>query len=98
MREVKIYDFQSEAVKIEIPDKEICGISVAVLSGDEVVEFEFMDGTVIHEDSSKTRLHNFYDGSYFVEGENIEKWLAYKPSGKRTASYERQEMFEEEEE
>lgn len=38
------------------------------------------------------------DGSYTVEGDMINKWLAWKPSGKRTTAYERQDLIWEEEE
>lgn len=88
-----IYDYAGNEVNIDLPDKEISEIFVEVISGDETGIVTFTDGTTVHFDASDCRMMNFYDGDYCVTGANIQKWLDFKPSSKRTASYERQEMF-----
>lgn len=88
-----IYDFDNKAVDIKLPEKQIASINVSVVSGDETGNVVFKDGETISFDASDCRLMDFYDGSYSVTGENIQKWLDFKPSGKRTASYERQDLF-----
>lgn len=89
-----IYDFDNEAVKVELPDKPIASISVTVLSGDETGNVVFKDGEIIHFDASNCRLMGFFDGSYSVSGEDIQKWLDFKPTDGRTASYQRQRQFQ----
>ena len=88
-----IYDFDNETVEIKLPEKQIVSINVSVVSGDETGKVVFEDGEVICFDASSCRLMNFFGGYYSVTGENIQKWLNFKPSGKRTASYERQTLF-----
>lgn len=90
-----VYDYASTPVEIALPDKEIVEIYISVISGDETGYVEFADRSKIRFDSSNCRMMSFYDGDYCVEGENIQKWLDFKPSGDRTVSYERQEYFEE---
>lgn len=48
-----------------------------------------------NKQASGKRCPNFLDGSYFVEGDDIRCWLAFRPAAERTASYARQEMFRE---
>jgi len=95
---ITIYDYESTAKECEIPAsdvKDIDTIMVNVISGDEEVWVHLKNGKRFYFDASDCRIIAYDDGTYFVEGtENIQKWLDYKPSGKRTASYERQEMFD----
>lgn len=88
-----IFDFDNEAVDIKLPEKQIASINISVVSGDETGNVIFKDGEIVSFDASGCRLMNFYDGSYSVAGENIQKWLDFKPTGKGTASYERQDLF-----
>ena len=92
---IRIYDYDDNAVKIEIPDKPIKSINVIVLSGDETGTIRFEDGTRFDFDASDDRNTDFYDGSYFVEGDDIKRWLSFRPRAGRTAWYGRQEMFRE---
>ena len=92
---IRIYDYDDNAVKIEIPDKPIKSIDVTVLSGDETGTIRFEDGTQFDFDASNDRNTDFFDGSYFVEGDDIVRWLKFRPSAGRTASYARQGMFRE---
>lgn len=90
---IKIYDYQNDTKEITLPDKEIAKIFVTILSGDETGFVEFVDGTKIEFDSSDARIVDYYDGMYILEGENIEKWINFEPSGNRTVSYERRDIF-----
>jgi hypothetical protein len=90
---ITIYDYASREKEITLPDKEIIEIVVTVLSGDETGYIEFADGAKVEFDASDTRFTDFYDGCYTVKGERIQKWTDFKPSGTRTASYERQATF-----
>ena len=90
----KIYDYANVAVEIEIKDKPIEKIFVEIKSGDEIVTIYYKDGTQDRFDSSNCRINNYDDGAYVVTGENIEKWLNYKPKGWMFAD-DRQEFFQE---
>lgn len=91
---IKIYDYQNDAKEITLPNKKIAEISVTILSGDETGFVKFIDGTKIKFDASDARIASYYDGAYTLEGENIQKWIDFKPSGNRTISYERQGVFD----
>ena len=92
---IRIYDYDDNAVKIETPDKPIKRIDVIILSGDGTGTIRFEDGTRFDFDASGKRCPNFLDGSYFVEGDDIRRWLEFRPPAGCTASYARQEMFRE---
>ena len=91
---ITIYDYRDDTKEITLPDKKIVEIFVSVLSGDETGYVKFVDGTKIKFDASDCRIASYYDGNYTVEGENIKKWIDFKPSGNRTVSYERQDVFD----
>lgn len=92
---IRIYDYANNAVNIEMPDKPIKRIYVRILTGDETGTILFEDGTQLGFDASGKRCPNFLDGSYFVEGDDIWRWLEFRPPAGCTASYARQEMFRE---
>ena len=52
---IRIYDFDDNAVKIEIPNKPIKRIDAIVLSGDETGMIRFEDGTWFDFDASDDR-------------------------------------------
>lgn len=97
---ITIYDYDDRAKEIEIPAndvKDIDLIVVTVLSGDETGEVILKNGECVYFDafSEGLRNMNFYDGTYIVrKTKKLKQWLDFKPSGERTASYERQELFE----
>lgn len=91
---MRIYDYKNRAKNINLPDKEIHMISVIVLTGDEIVTVRFSDGSFEKHDSSGCRNTDYFDGSYDVTGDRIKDWMNYKPSGKRSCSYERMNRFE----
>jgi hypothetical protein len=95
---ITIYDYANATKEITLPDKDIAEITVIVLSGDETGCIEFTDGTEIKFDASDCRLTDYYDGIYTVEGEDIQKWIDFEPSGNRAVSYERQSIFDTEDE
>ena len=89
---ITIYDYSNKHVSIIIPDKEIKEIYVNVQSGDETGIITFQDGEKIYFDASERRILSFYDGSYIVTGDNIQKWIDFVPPLDGTFSYER--MYE----
>lgn len=91
---ITIYDFDDNPTVIETPaDKQIESIFVRVLSGDETGYIDFTDGTRMNFDASNCRMHDYYDGEYYVPSEKISEWNNFEPSSWRTASYERQKKF-----
>lgn len=92
-----IYDYNSNAVEVEIPAKtvdDIDLIDITVLTGDETGKVILKNGDTIHFNASDHRLVDYYDGSYCVQGsERIKQWLEFKPTYVKTASYERQSVF-----
>ena len=90
---ITIYDYSDKKTEITLPDKEIARICVTIFSGDETGYIEFVDLETIYFDASNSRFMSYYDGEYIVEGDDIEKWINFVPSGQITASYERQEVF-----
>lgn len=95
---ITIYDYANATKEITLPDKDISEITVIVISGDETGYVEFTDGTKVEFDASDCRFISYYDGIYTVEGEDIQKWINFEPSGNRTVSYERQGIFNTEDE
>lgn len=92
---IKIYDYDNKVSEISIPDdKQIAEIMVHILSGDETGVIRFTDGSRLLFDASDNRLCGYEDGVYFVEGENIQKWIDFDvKSCSETISYARQGMF-----
>ena len=89
-----IYDYSNNMVEIELPDKEIAGIGVIVLSGDETGYVEFADGSRFSFDASDERFTHFFDGSYHVKKEDVKRWLDWSMDGEFVcASYERMTEF-----
>lgn len=88
-----IYEYDNTPVDVELPDKPIANIAVHVISGDETGTVQFIDGTYIRFDASKTRIFGFDDGGYIVSGKDIQRWLDFTPCKACTASYLRQRQF-----
>lgn len=88
-----VYDYANNPTEVVLPDKPITAIDVSVLTGDETGIVFFADGTQIGFDASSTRVFNYNDGNYYVEGDAVQKWLNFKPSKDSVASYERQGLF-----
>lgn len=91
---ITIYDYRNDVKEVTLPDKEIVKIYISILSGDETGYIRFIDGKKIRFDASDSRIASYYDGGYTVEGEDIKKWIDFKPSDNRTASYERRDIFD----
>nr|DAO85518.1 MAG TPA: hypothetical protein [Caudoviricetes sp.] len=73
----KIYDYNDKTTEVDTGDKEIKGLFVQVLSGDEVVTVEYDDGTKETFDSSDNRRVSYVEESYFVEKDSIQDWISY---------------------
>lgn len=92
---IKVYDYGDRAKEITLPDKEISLICVTILSGDETGFVRFADGETVWFDAiagRDMRLHTFYDGQYIVDGENIQKWIDFKPTGRIPTALERHQL------
>ena len=77
-----VYDCDNIAKIVELPDiDQIEWISVAVITGDEVVTFQLKNDAPIYVDGCNSRrLVNYMDYNYVVEGEDeIRRWLNYVP-------------------
>lgn len=94
---VTVYDCDNIAKIIELPDiDQIESISVAVITGDEVVTFKIKNGKPIRVDAcSCRRLINYIDYQYTVRGkDNIRRWLNYMlPRTCICAAYDRRYRF-----
>lgn len=78
---IYIRDFASNKVKVEVPDwEDVKSIYVTVLSGDEILDVYYdyhNDNTSITFDSSDDRLHDFYDGGYWLPLELVDKFSEF---------------------
>ena len=72
----KIFDYAGREVIVDAGDKEIRQIRVEEVTGDEVIEIEYVDGSIEEFDSGICRLTDFRDGAYRVAGDDLKKWLA----------------------
>lgn len=89
-----ITDYDGEETICEIPDERtIKSIAVTILTGDEIVNVELDDGTIMSFDSSIYRIMNTYDGSYVVTKRRLDEWFALSDEG----SYGRMKKFLEKE-
>lgn len=78
---ITIYDYANNPTEVDIPVKsvkDIKGIFVHVLSGDETGFVLLKHGNHIPFDASDCRQRGYDDGSYFVKRKNVEKWLNFK--------------------
>lgn len=76
----KIFNCYNGFVEVDVGQKEIDFIVVAVLQGDEVVRIYFKDGTSVKVDSCHvfgTLFRNmaFYDGVYVVTSDKLKEWI-----------------------
>lgn len=89
-----VYDYDNKEITLRLPEKKIKEIFVEIITGDETGTFYFEDGSVIYFDAGKgDRIMNFEDGCYSVSGEDIQKWMNWRPSHGLTNSYDRQRIF-----
>ena len=96
-----VYDCDNIAKIIELPDiDQIESISVAVITGDEVVTFKIKNDKPIRVGAcSCRRLINYIDYQYTVRGkDNIRRWLNYMlPRNCICAAYDRRYRFADDE-
>ena len=98
LKTMTIYGHDNTPVEIELPDKAISAIYIAILSGDETGAVLFEDGSTLGFDASDCRCIDFYDGSYTVSGPLIEKWMNFTPPDRRTVSYARRDAVDDRQE
>lgn len=84
---MKIYNYENKAVEISIDFNKVDEITVTILSGDEVLDILYLDGSSEQFDSSNDRITNYFDGTYIPysvrRGINfLDKWI------ERTDSYD----------
>lgn len=81
VKEISVYDYQNQKSHFEIPEgKYITKIEVTVVTGDETGLVFFSDGSVMQFDSCDYRTYNYFDGSYTVTADNLEKWMNFSPN------------------
>ena len=84
---ITLYDYAGDKTRHDIGDiKDIYLADIRILSGDEVLNVTYNDGTKKIYDSSKHRFNSHYDGSYIVYMPNVKNlfedtnWLRRKDS------------------
>lgn len=78
---ITIYDYDNSPKIITIPEgKTIESIFVKIMSRDETGWIKFTDGTDLYFDASDCRMNGYFDGNYCIDGDNIQKWIDWKPS------------------
>ena len=92
---IKIYDYHNKKTDVLVPDdKAILGIYVHIVSGDETGFILFDDCSRLCFDASNCRIMGYDDGDYFVEGDNIKRWIDFNSWGDCfKKSYHRQRVF-----
>ena len=79
-----LLDYDSRKCDTGIPLSDIQSIVITVISGDEIATVTKKTGEVVTIDSIKInegfRKHDFYDGTYVVDMNNLEKWTKRKDS------------------
>lgn len=90
---IAVYDWDNKETVVEIGNKKIERVLVRVLSGDEVVEVFFENGSSVIVDSNNQRTLDFFDGEYELVGHNIDKWNRHSKEQEKTTSYSRLELF-----
>lgn len=73
---MKLFDFDGTRKEFEIKEDEIKYMLVAIVSGAEIVEIYYKDGSVELIDVSKeSRLVSLFDTFYLVEKKNLNKFI-----------------------
>ena len=90
----KIYDYNGKATEVDTGDKEIKGLFVQVLSGDEVVTVEYDDGTSETFDSSDSREYSYIEEFYIVEKDSIQDWISYVSTDTNTNDVPHKRAYE----
>ena len=62
---IKILDYKSRPKEVDVGElKDIRKMTVDVITGDEILNVTYKDGSEKRFDSSDDRCRNFYDGNY----------------------------------
>lgn len=70
---IKILDYKNKAKEVDVGElKDIRKMTVKVITGDEILNVTYKDGTDKIFDSSDDRMRSFYDGNYELYNNDIE--------------------------
>ncbi len=80
-----ILDYKNECMNLPIDLDKVDEITITILSGDEVIDILYLDGSSDHYDSNNERITSYYDGSYIPYSirkgiDYYEVWLERKDS------------------
>ncbi len=59
-----ILDYDNKCTNLPIDLSKVDEITITILTGDEVADILYLDGSSDHYDSNNERMTNYYDGSY----------------------------------
>lgn len=91
-----ILDYKNKRINLPIDLSKVDEITITIISGDEIADILYLDGTSEQYDSSGERVINYYDGAYIPYSirrgiDYYQEWL------KRTDSYDGLEIVAREE-
>lgn len=90
-----IYDYLGREKVFEIPGEAIKKLDITMISGDEIVTVVYETGLELEFDSSNTRIENLDIDCYSVTGDDIQRWMAWKPAnGDPHPAYSRKVEFD----
>ena len=86
---VKLLDWRGESTEVEIGDLDtIDCVVLEVVSGDETLSVLYKNGGQEFFDSSSSRIHSDFDGSYFIYADGITNTLTSERFVNRTTAWD----------
>lgn len=84
MNNIKIMNYNSETFDTGVTIEDVDHIHVAVVTGDELLDIHLKNGEVVFFNSAdlanNKRFIDYYDGSYSIDQEVLERWNQRKSS------------------
>lgn len=71
----KIYDYLDNPTLIDTGNKKIKFLKVSVITGNEVVNIHYKDGTIKKYYSNENERKEYFYGRYIVPGNKIKEWI-----------------------
>lgn len=71
----KIYDYLDNPTLIDTGNKKIKFLKVSVITGNEVVDIHYKDGTIKKYYSNENERKKYFYGRYIIPGNKIEEWI-----------------------
>ena len=88
-----ILDYDNKCTNLPIDLSKVDEITITILTGDEVADILYLDGSSDHYDSNNERMTNYYDGSYIPY--SIRRGIDYyEVWSEREDSYDGMEIVE----